>query len=36
VVAHHHVSPTGHETGYPAQKPGVLRRIIQTSTREGD
>ena len=32
------VSPTGREkTGYPTQKPeGILRRIIQASTREGD
>jgi site-specific DNA-methyltransferase (adenine-specific) len=32
------VSPTGKEkTGYPTQKPvGVLRRIIQASSREGD
>jgi site-specific DNA-methyltransferase (adenine-specific) len=32
------VSPTGKEkTGYPTQKPlGVLRRIVQASTREGD
>ncbi|MFM8927024.1 MAG: DNA-methyltransferase [Rhodoluna sp.] len=32
------VSPTGTEkTGYPTQKPlGVLRRIIQASTKEGD
>jgi len=32
------VSPTGREkTGYPTQKPeGVLRRIIQASSREGD
>ena len=32
------VSPTGHEkTGYPTQKPeGVLRRMLQASTREGD
>ncbi|ROQ39833.1 site-specific DNA-methyltransferase (adenine-specific) [Frondihabitans sp. PhB188] len=32
------VSPTGKEkTGYPTQKPlGILRRIIQASTREGD
>jgi site-specific DNA-methyltransferase (adenine-specific) len=32
------VSPTGHEkTGYPTQKPlGVLRRIVQASSREGD
>ncbi len=32
------VSPTGLEkTGYPTQKPlGVLRRIIQASSREGD
>jgi len=32
------VSPTGREkTGYPTQKPeGVLRRIVQASTREGD
>jgi site-specific DNA-methyltransferase (adenine-specific) len=32
------VSPTGREkTGYPTQKPeGILRRMIQASTREGD
>lgn len=32
------VSPTGKEkTGYPTQKPeGVLRRMVQASTREGD
>jgi len=32
------VSPTGREkTGYPSQKPeGVLRRIVQASTRPGD
>ena len=32
------VSPTGSEkTGYPTQKPlGVLRRIIQASSRQGD
>ena len=32
------VSPTGREkTGYPGQKPeGVLRRIVQASTRPGD
>lgn len=32
------VSPTGKEkTGYPTQKPvGLLRRMIQASTREGD
>ncbi len=32
------VSPTGAEkTGYPTQKPlGVLRRIVQASSREGD
>jgi len=32
------VSPTGTEkTGYPTQKPeGVLRRIVQASTRPGD
>jgi len=32
------VSPTGREkTGYPTQKPeGVLRRIVQASTRDGD
>jgi site-specific DNA-methyltransferase (adenine-specific) len=32
------VSPTGKEkTGYPTQKPiGVLRRIIQASSKEGD
>jgi site-specific DNA-methyltransferase (adenine-specific) len=32
------VSPTGREkTGYPSQKPlGVLRRIVQASSREGD
>ena len=32
------VSPTGKEkTGYPTQKPeGILRRMIQASTREGD
>ncbi len=32
------VSPTGAEkTGYPSQKPlGVLRRIVQASSREGD
>ncbi len=32
------VSPTGKEkTGYPTQKPeGILRRIIQASTNEGD
>lgn len=32
------VSPTGNEkTGYPTQKPlGVLRRIIQASSQEGD
>jgi site-specific DNA-methyltransferase (adenine-specific) len=32
------VSPTGREkTGYPNQKPlGVLRRIVQASSREGD
>ena len=32
------VSPTGKEkTGYPTQKPiGILRRIIQASTQEGD
>ncbi|MGW9629389.1 DNA-methyltransferase [Agromyces sp. NPDC055520] len=32
------VSPGGHEkTGYPTQKPeGILRRIVQASTREGD
>jgi site-specific DNA-methyltransferase (adenine-specific) len=32
------VSPTGSEkTGYPTQKPvGVLRRIVQASSREGD
>ena len=32
------VSPTGKEkTGYPTQKPeGILRRMVQASTREGD
>ena len=32
------VSPTGREkTGYPTQKPeGVLRRIVQASSRPGD
>jgi site-specific DNA-methyltransferase (adenine-specific) len=32
------VSPTGKEkTGYPTQKPlGILRRLLQASTREGD
>jgi site-specific DNA-methyltransferase (adenine-specific) len=32
------VSPTGNEkTGYPTQKPeGILRRIVQASSREGD
>ena len=32
------VSPTGREkTGYPTQKPlGVVRRIVQASSREGD
>src|SRR5215204_6009194 len=32
------VSRTGREkTGYPTQKPeGILRRIVQASTREGD
>jgi site-specific DNA-methyltransferase (adenine-specific) len=32
------VSPTGKEkTGYPTQKPvGILRRIIQASSNEGD
>jgi site-specific DNA-methyltransferase (adenine-specific) len=32
------VSPTGREkTGYPTQKPlGVLRRVVQASSREGD
>ena len=32
------VSPTGNEkTGYPSQKPlGVVRRIVQASSREGD
>jgi site-specific DNA-methyltransferase (adenine-specific) len=32
------VSPTGREkTGYPTQKPeGVIRRIVQASSREGD
>jgi site-specific DNA-methyltransferase (adenine-specific) len=32
------VSPTGKEkTGYPTQKPlGILRRMLQASTREGD
>ena len=32
------VSPTGKEkTGYPTQKPmGILRRVIQASSREGD
>jgi len=32
------VSPTGREkTGYPTQKPlGILRRVIQASSREGD
>lgn len=32
------VSPTGHErTGYPTQKPvGILRRIVQASSRPGD
>jgi site-specific DNA-methyltransferase (adenine-specific) len=32
------VSPTGREkTGYPTQKPeGVLRRMVQASSREGD
>nr|WP_312854997.1 DNA methyltransferase [Agromyces agglutinans] len=32
------VSPTGREkTGYPTQKPvGILRRMVQASTREGD
>jgi len=32
------VSPTGKEkTGYPTQKPvGILRRMIQASSREGD
>ncbi len=32
------VSPTGHEkTGYPTQKPeGVVRRMVQASTRPGD
>ena len=32
------VSPTGKEkTGYPTQKPeGVLRRIVQASSQEGD
>ena len=32
------VSPTGKEkTGYPTQKPeGVLRRIVQASSRKGD
>jgi site-specific DNA-methyltransferase (adenine-specific) len=32
------VSPTGKEkTGYPTQKPlGILRRVIQASSKEGD
>jgi site-specific DNA-methyltransferase (adenine-specific) len=32
------VSPTGKEkTGYPTQKPaGILRRIIQASSKQGD
>ena len=32
------VSPTGREkTGYPTQKPeGILRRVVQASSREGD
>ena len=32
------MSPTGREkTGYPTQKPmGILRRMVQASTREGD
>ncbi len=32
------MSPTGSEkTGYPTQKPeGVLRRMVQASSREGD
>jgi len=32
------VSPTGREkTGYPTQKPlGILRRVIQASSKEGD
>jgi site-specific DNA-methyltransferase (adenine-specific) len=32
------VSPTGREkTGYPTQKPeGILRRMVQASTRPGD
>ena len=32
------VSPTGREkTGYPTQKPeGILRRIVQASSRPGD
>jgi site-specific DNA-methyltransferase (adenine-specific) len=32
------VSPTGKEkTGYPTQKPiGILRRILQASSKEGD
>jgi site-specific DNA-methyltransferase (adenine-specific) len=32
------VSPTGKEkTGYPTQKPeGILRRVVQASSREGD
>ena len=38
VCWHTIVSPTGKEkTGYPTQKPlGILRRIVQASTREGD
>ena len=32
------VSPTGREkTGYPTQKPaGIIRRMLQASSREGD
>jgi site-specific DNA-methyltransferase (adenine-specific) len=38
VCWHTIVSPTGKEkTGYPTQKPiGILRRIIQASSKEGD
>ena len=38
VFWHTIVSPTGKEkTGYPTQKPiGILRRIVQASSKEGD
>jgi len=37
VVAHHRAHQDASGTGYPSQKPlGILRRIVQASSRPGD